>query len=166
MEQVFALQIDARPTQMLAEPRSKLERRRTSCEILKKRMKLRLKLWILARRPVRALEFFESSNERFRNIASPVGAETPMCIGHRLFHGVHLRSPSAAFTAHINATIRAGSFLPGRASTPLHTSTAYGRTTRIASATFSGVRPPARKMRSEPFELRTMFQLNVFPVPP
>ena len=77
-----------------------------------------------------------------------------------------VRQYSAAFTAHINATIRAGSFFPGRASTPLHTSTAYGRATRIASATFSGVKPPARKMRRESFEPRAKFQLNVFPVPP
>ena len=50
------------------------------------------------------------------------------------------------FTAWMNAFIFAWSFLPGELSTPLETSTPNGRTLRTAPATFSGVRPPARKI--------------------
>ena len=46
--------------------------------------------------------------------------------------------------AAMKRDILAMSFTPGDDSTPLATSTAYGRTARTAAATFSGVRPPAR----------------------
>src|SRR5207245_2364160 len=50
----------------------------------------------------------------------------------------------ASRAASMNRCIFSGSFSPGRHSTPLATSTIAGRTRRIASATFSGVNPPAR----------------------
>ena len=46
--------------------------------------------------------------------------------------------------ARTNAATRPGSLRPGDDSTPLATSTIHGRTWPIRSATFSGVRPPAR----------------------
>jgi hypothetical protein len=49
VKQVFSLQVNARPTEMLAEPRSKLKRRRTPREIVKQRIELRLKFRILSR---------------------------------------------------------------------------------------------------------------------
>src|SRR4029077_1332792 len=154
VEQIFALQVNPRPAKMLAQPRSKLKWRWAPSEISKERIELRLKFRIFSSFGVRLLELFERSDQRFWNIAAPIRSETPVCIRHRLWSRTHFCLVSAAFTAHINATIRAGSFLPGRASMPLHTSTAYGRATRIASATFSGVKPPARKMRRDPFEPR------------
>ena len=45
---------------------------------------------------------------------------------------------------NLKALKSARSLRPGRDSTPLETSTPYGRTVRIASATFSARRPPAR----------------------
>src|SRR5688500_15704969 len=48
------------------------------------------------------------------------------------------------FAFLMNASSFFGSFLPGEDSTPLATSTANGRTVRIAPATFSEIRPPAR----------------------
>jgi multidrug efflux pump subunit AcrA (membrane-fusion protein) len=60
-------------------------------------------------------------------------------------HGHTLtRSFSASLTAFTNARIRVGSFMPGLDSTPLLTSTPWGRTVRTASVTLSGVSPPAR----------------------
>src|SRR5690606_24075133 len=54
---------------------------------------------------------------------------------------------SAARAASTNARTLLGSLRPGADSTPEATSTPHGRTTRTASPTFSGVRPPARMMR-------------------
>ena len=50
----------------------------------------------------------------------------------------------AVTTAAQNAAMRSASFTPGADSTPLLTSTAYGRTRCTAAPTVSGVRPPAR----------------------
>src|SRR4051794_35094852 len=50
-------------------------------------------------------------------------------------------------TARRRASIRARSFRPGDDSTPLATSTIQGRARATRSATFSGVRPPARIRR-------------------
>src|ERR1035437_8015361 len=51
-----------------------------------------------------------------------------------------------ARTAAMNVRTFAVSFFPGADSTPLETSTPNGFTLRTASATFSGVKPPARKI--------------------
>jgi hypothetical protein len=55
---------------------------------------------------------------------------------------------------------------PGSASTPVTTSTANGRATAIASATFSGVSPPASTIGT--FERRpaTSSQSKLRPLPP
>ncbi len=71
-----------------------------------------------------------------------------------------------ASTAANNARNFAGSLRPGRASTPLATSTAYGSATRMASAIFSGVKPPARMIRPYRRASRANFQSSVRPVPP
>src|SRR5258706_1234471 len=69
--------------------------------------------------------------------------------------------------ASMKALTFAWSFIPGDASTPLETSTPYGRTRRTASATFSGVSPPARKIGLPILPAsRARSQLNVSPVPP
>src|SRR2546422_6747241 len=60
----------------------------------------------------------------------------------------------------------AWSFLPGEASTPLVTSTAYGRTWRTASSTLSGVSPPARMMGPSIWACAARSQSIVTPVPP
>src|SRR6185312_16616166 len=62
----------------------------------------------------------------------------------RRCRGAHSDSASVARTAAKNARDLASSLIPGAASTPLATSTAHGRTSRIARATLSAFRPPAR----------------------
>src|SRR5690242_8611892 len=66
--------------------------------------------------------------------------------------------------------ILAGSFLPGEASTPEETSTPQGWRIRMASFTFSGVRPPAIITLDLELILRTigtlLFQSKALPVPP
>ena len=53
-------------------------------------------------------------------------------------------SSAASLAALMNRRTLEPSFLPGRLSTPVATSTPHGCTRCTASATFSGVRPPAR----------------------
>src|SRR5688500_13950692 len=48
----------------------------------------------------------------------------------------------------MNLRTSVGSFTPGADSTPVATSTPHGRTRSTASATLSGVRPPASRIRS------------------
>ena len=71
-----------------------------------------------------------------------------------------------AFTFSMNAFIFKWSFLPGLASTPLPTSTAYGLIRRTAFATFPGVKPPASMILPYCFASIARSQLNVSPVPP
>src|SRR5829696_9129461 len=52
------------------------------------------------------------------------------------------RSAQAARAARTKASIFAGSFSPGRRSTPEETSSARAPVSPIAAATFSGARPP------------------------
>ena len=167
MQQVFTLQIDARAAQMFGEPRGKLERRGTPREIVQERIQLRLKAVIRARLCIHALEFFERGHQRFRDVTAairPVAAALPHHVRRVTHPATFFRVP---FAARIRLLIRTGSFLPGLASTPLQTSTAYGLAARIASPTFSGVNPPARKIGLPNFCASTArFQLNFSPVPP
>src|SRR5207253_1004520 len=55
-----------------------------------------------------------------------------------------LNARSASRTARIKRRSLSWSLRPGSHSTPDDTSTMYGRTAATASATFSGVSPPAR----------------------
>ena len=73
----------------------------------------------------------------------------------------------------MNAAIRAGSLMPLAAlpsgpiaSTPLDTSTAHGRTRRIASPTFAAVSPPESTTRPGQLARGSAPQSNVCPVPP
>src|SRR4051812_14221447 len=60
-----------------------------------------------------------------------------------LYEG-RLRPAAASRALATKSRTRSGSLRPGADSTPLATSTPAGRTRRIASATLSGFRPPAR----------------------
>src|SRR5881398_2488739 len=55
--------------------------------------------------------------------------------------------------------------LPGAVSTPVETSTPQGRTCEIASATLSGVSPPARRRRTSSSAPSTCTQSNTRPEP-
>ena len=69
--------------------------------------------------------------------------------------------------AAMNALTRTGSFRPGSDSTPLETSSPYGRTRRTASAAFSAFNPPASStIRLWRTASAARSQLNRAPVPP
>ena len=72
----------------------------------------------------------------------------------------------AACAASKKAAIAAWSLRPGSASTPLATSTANGWVTAIASATFSGRRPPATIAGTSERRSRSSPQSKLSPVPP
>ena len=65
----------------------------------------------------------------------------------------------------MNAFSLRGSLRPGLASTPVDTSTPHGRTASIASATFSGVRPPASMTRMPSGAPSASAQSNTSPDP-
>ena len=82
VQQIFALDVNARPAQMFGQPRSKLQRSGTSGKIPQKRIKLQIESSILARLVERALEFFERRDQRFRNVAPAKRPKAPAFIRH------------------------------------------------------------------------------------
>src|SRR5712692_1793606 len=151
VKQVFALQKDAWAAEVSRQARRKLQRRGTPGEIPQQVFQLVAEGSVRARLAVSALELFEGRHQCFRHITPAVRTEAAAGIGPGLRGGAHrFLCPSiprrlwlAASTSRINSRRRAGSFFPGFASTPLQMSIANGRTTPMASATFSAVRPPA-----------------------
>ncbi len=137
-------------------------------KFVRRSVEFRLESAVRARREVGGLEFFERRHQRFRNVSAAVRAEAASRIRNDCRNRTHDFSVGRCepFTARISALILAASFLPGDFSVPLQTSIAYGRTIEMASRTFSGVMPPARKIRGRFFVPRTRDQSNVFPVPP
>ena len=89
MEQVFALDVDARSAQMLGQPRSKLQRSRAAGKILEQGVQFSLETRVLTRLLVGALEFLERRNERLGNVTSAVGTETALRVRPSLCSGDH-----------------------------------------------------------------------------
>src|SRR5207248_1478138 len=134
--EVLALEPDARAAAVLAEPRREVERRRTAGVIREQPGQPSLERAVAPRGDVRLLQLDERRHQRLRHEAP---AEAPEVAG-----GVGQRLHRAPFASAMKRCTLSGSFLPGLASTPELTSTAYGWTTLIAPATLSGVRPPDR----------------------
>src|SRR6267143_4150794 len=139
---------------MLRQARSKLQRRGAPGKILQQGIQLALELRVLTRHLVGVLKLLQRCDERFRNVTPSVRAEASSRVRPGLYSGGHLFpfqfEPCSArlqagicwdldatlkggatkcysradSTAANRARKRAGSFLPGRASTPLATSTA------------------------------------------
>src|SRR5580693_3284614 len=75
VQQIFALEIDARAAKLLREARSELQRRRASREILEEILKLGLKGSVGLSKLIGAFEFEERHHERFGDVAAAVRAE-------------------------------------------------------------------------------------------
>src|SRR6185295_2578030 len=106
-------------------------------------------LGIAPRFSVCVFQLPERLHESLRHVPAAVGTEVARCVRphaqvRRLLDRAHryllpAGIPAAASrTASTKALTRPASLRPGKPSTPLDTSTASGRTMRIASATFSG----------------------------
>src|SRR4051794_17553437 len=113
----------------------------------------------LCLRPGRG-QFIESRDQRLRNVAAPIGAETTL---YQLSHAV---AGLAERTASKNAASKPWSLRPGSASTPLATSTANGRAVATAFATLSGRKPPATSIGIDESRWARRSQSKVSPVPP
>src|SRR5262249_45930474 len=132
------------------QPLGEIERARPADIVLRIRFHLRLEGRIVLRRGVGTLEFEHERHQRLGDEAAAIDAEVPARIGPEP-HAVRARAhdtasrflaPKAARADAMKAAIFFGSFSPGFFSTPDETSTASGRAVEIASATFSGVKPP------------------------
>src|ERR1700730_16076762 len=168
---------------MRTQARGELQRRRPPGKIVQQVLKLRLKSRIGLRQLIGPLQLKQRHHQRFGNVAAAIRTEASRNNGriddlraHECADGPSafrsfvragsLNSRLARSTSAKNSRILPRSFFPGRDSTPLATSTAYGRTERIASATFSGVRPPAKIIGRATAARRAKAQSIVCPVPP
>src|SRR5262244_1907363 len=91
-------------------------------------------------------QHFEALCDDFGTHAVPGQHSNTVVHGDALLRAF-LYETTASLAWRMKAWSLRQSFVPGVASTPLQTSTAYGRTIRMASRTFSGVSPPAKMMR-------------------
>ena len=89
VQQVFALQINARAAQMLGQARRELKRRRTTGEILEQIVQLRVKRGIGAGRGIGLFELFERRYERFRHVSATVGPVATSRVRHYLGDRTH-----------------------------------------------------------------------------
>ncbi len=81
VEQVFALEVDARAAEMFREALGELQRRRAADEIFQEVLELRLECWVGFGELVGALEFEERDHEGFGDVAAAVGAEASGGLG-------------------------------------------------------------------------------------
>jgi len=75
VQQILALEIDARATKFFREPRSKLQRRRAAGEILQEILEVSLKRWIRLRRFIGALQLEQRHHQCFGNVAAAIRAK-------------------------------------------------------------------------------------------
>src|ERR1700733_493525 len=166
VKQILAFQINLRAAEMLRQSRGELQRRRPPGEIVEQVVKFSAERFIAARLQISPLQLFERRHECLRDVPSAERAKAPAIIRNRNWSCTHARCSLPLLTASISAYSRCRSFFPGLASTPLQISTANGSVAAIASATFSGVSPPAITIRPYFFAARPIRQSKVCPVPP
>src|SRR3989304_8514918 len=158
MAQIFPREVDPWSSEFLGGAAGKVERGRSSGVSLKVIGQFRLKCRVLLCLAVCPLEVLEGRHQGLRNVASPVAAEMSLTIWKGPTH--------AALTHSIKSRSFRGSLRPGLDSTPLETSTAYGWTSRITWATFSGLSPPAMITRPKALAADATSRGKVCPVPP
>ena len=81
VEQVLALQVDARSAEALAQPGREIERSGPPGKSAKKIFELGAKCGIGLGFAVRALELLNGFDERFRDVAAAIGAEAAAGVG-------------------------------------------------------------------------------------
>ena len=91
VEEIFALEVDARAAEMFCQALGELERGRAADEIFEERVELSLECWVGFRELVGALEFEERDHEGFGNVAAAVGAEASGGLGGGDGLGAHGR---------------------------------------------------------------------------
>src|ERR1700730_175256 len=81
VEEIFALEIDARTAEFCGKSRGKLQGRRTASKICQQVVEFGLELRFILCGFVDVFEFVERHHQGFGNVAAAVGAETPGCSG-------------------------------------------------------------------------------------
>ena len=84
VQQVFALDVNARAAELFRQARGELQRRGPAGEIVQQLAELRLKAGIGGGFRVGAFEFFERRHERLGNVAAAIGAVAAARIRHNL----------------------------------------------------------------------------------
>ena len=107
VEQVFALEPDARAAEGLAEVFGEVERRGAAGVVVQEIGELGLEGGVVARREIGGFEFFDGRHQDFGDVAPAVGSEVSAGIGL----GGH--APSAALAACRKSIIFMWSFFPG-----------------------------------------------------
>src|SRR5690606_720756 len=99
-------------------------------------------LGIVAETGIRGVELIQRMHQGFGHECAAVGAKMPFGIREVVScHGVS-QAASKRRTSWANCCIFTALFRPGSVSTPLLTSTAYGRTSARAWRTFAACNPP------------------------
>ena len=123
VQQVFALQINARGSELLRQPRRELQRRGPPGEIVQQHVQLEPELVVPLRLGVDALQLLERRHQCLWNVPPAVRTVSP-ALAHRMCRVTHRPAFFLfPFTASSRLRMRRGSFFPGRDSTPLQTST-------------------------------------------
>src|ERR1019366_8049386 len=158
VQQVFALEPDARAAESLGEVFGEIERGGAAGVVVQQTGELGLEGGVVARNEVGGFEFLNRRHEDFGDVAPAVGSEVPAGIGL----GSH--APSAAWAACRKPIIFMWSFFPGEDSMREQESTPQGRAIETARATLEASKPPATMMRWR--APRARFQSNESPAPP
>src|SRR5262245_60697206 len=126
MEQVFALEPDARAAKGFREPPCIIERCWTPSIMVQQLCEFPLKFRVLARGQVCGLQLLDGSHQYFGDVAAAVRPEVTTGIGLRI------HAASALRAACRNSVIFLRSFFPGALSMREHASTPIGRITCTA----------------------------------
>ena len=134
VEQIFALEPDARSAECLAEAFGEVERRGAAGVVVQEIGEFGLEGGIFARLEVGGFEFFEGRHQDFGDVAPAVGSEVSAGIGL----GGH--APSAALAACRKSIIFMWSFFPGELSMREQESTPQGWASEMARAHVGGIK--------------------------
>ncbi len=158
VQQIFALQPDARAAQSFGEPFGEIQRRGAARVGVQQSGQFGLKSGILARFQIGRLQFFDRRHQHFGHVPSAVRSEVPALVRLRCHR---CRASRAACR---NSLIFLWSFFPGALSMREQASTPHGRANATAAATFDASSPPATMMRQDARAAR--YQSKALPAPP
>ena len=155
--QLLALEIDLGPAEVGRQPLGEIERARPADIVGQEAAQLGLEGRVGLGRRIGAVELEHQRHQGLGDIKAAVVAESALRVGigrivvgfvwtvHWAREGFEGWSIQARRTASRKLAIRPASFSPAPRSTPEETSTRGARVMAMASVTFQGSRPPARK---------------------
>src|SRR5580658_2173412 len=168
VQQVFALEPEARAANFFAEAFGEIERRRASRVIVQQASQFGLECGVVARFQICLFQLFHRRHQHFRYEPAAVWSEVAACVGLQRHDCSAFRADSSAHRAvRTNSSIFLWSFFPGELSMREQASTPHGWAMATASATFEASRPPARIiLRKTGREACPTDQSKLMPAPP